>query len=106
MTNNIIEMVRKRVNPGTSLCTPRTLAFIGFWVFVLFWMMQKIVQSIHEVDSPLSSITLRGSDSSYRQSYLFDANILKHCNHLIVVCGHAITVAESLDSVQSTDSVW
>jgi len=36
----------------------------------------------------------------------FNASTLKSCNHLIVVCGHAITTSESLADVATSDAVW
>jgi len=36
----------------------------------------------------------------------FNASRLKTCNHLIVVCGHAITTSESLADVATSDAVW
>jgi hypothetical protein len=97
-------MVKRRVTQG-SVWSGKTFVYISVWVLVLIFMMRKMVCSIPD---PIATAlpSLRGHAENVNPDYLFEANALKNCNHLIVVCGHAITVAESLDAVKTKDSVW
>lgn len=36
----------------------------------------------------------------------FNASHLRRCDHLVVVCGHAVTTAESLADVDASDAAW
>jgi hypothetical protein len=66
--------------------------------------------------SATRNILLRGATTSssnfatgvpdYLRSPPFDASMLSHCDHVVVVCGHAITVVEALDRVESSDTAW
>lgn len=62
-----------------------------------------------------SSQSLRGREAAaaeetdvadFLRSAPFNASRLSGCDHLVVVCGHAITVTESLAAVQSADVAW
>lgn len=55
---------------------------------------------------------LRGSDAEAAAAAddsrmaPFNASHLRDCDHLVVVCGHAVTTAESLADVDASDAAW
>eukprot|EP00613_Pedinella_sp_CCMP2098_P072781 CAMPEP_0171919294 /NCGR_PEP_ID=MMETSP0993-20121228/17966_1 /TAXON_ID=483369 /ORGANISM="non described non described, Strain CCMP2098" /LENGTH=325 /DNA_ID=CAMNT_0012555895 /DNA_START=128 /DNA_END=1105 /DNA_ORIENTATION=- len=67
----------------------------------------------YHITTTTRSILPRGAALSFAKSvpdYLrsapFNASALSACDHVIVVCGHAITVVEALDEVDSSDLSW
>lgn len=100
-----LHLMMKRTSSSSSNKN-YVLCFVGVWVLALIWMMRSMICG-NASGSEFSGSNLRRRSSMIKTPQTtFEKEKLTECDHLIVVCGHAITIAESLDAVESTDSAW